>query len=161
MRLQSVKSVVDCNRVPKSEYLTPEVIHSIHKILRCAFDQAVKWEIIARNPFPHANKQKNNYKKREIWTADMIRMALDQCDDIKLYVAMNLSFACSMRLGEITRLTWDNVHITDEDIANDNAHLNIDQELAPISREARELLDDKALFRYFLLLCQIPTPIWF
>lgn len=44
VRLQSVKSVVDRNRKPRSEYLTPGVIHSIHKILRCAFDQAVKWE---------------------------------------------------------------------------------------------------------------------
>lgn len=149
VKLQSVKSVVDRNRTPKSEYLTPGVIHSIHKILRCAFDQAVKWEIIARNPFPHANKPKNNYKKREIWTADMIRTALDQCDDMKLYVAMNLSFACSMRLGEITGLTWDKVHITDEDIANDDAHLNIDQELARVSREARELLDDKDIIRIF------------
>ena len=149
VRLQSVKSVVDRNRKPKSEYLTPGVIHSIHKILRCAFDQAVKWEIIARNPFPHANKPKNNYKKRDIWTADMIRTALDQCDDMKLYVAMNLSFACSMRLGEISGLTWDKVHITDEDIANDDAHLNIDQELARVSKEARELLDDKDIIQVF------------
>lgn len=43
----------------------------------------------------------------------MIRKALDECDDMKLYVAMNLSFACSLRLGEISGLTWDNVFITD------------------------------------------------
>lgn len=42
-----------------------------------------------KDPFPHANKPKTNYKKRDIWTADMIRKALDECDDMKLYVAMN------------------------------------------------------------------------
>ena len=31
----------------------------------------------------------------------MIRTALDQCTDSKLYVAMNLAFACSLRMGEI------------------------------------------------------------
>ena len=48
----------------------------------------------------------------------MIRTALDQCTDSKLYVAMNLSFACSLRMGEILGLTWNNVHISDEDIAD-------------------------------------------
>lgn len=79
----------------------------------------------------------------------MIRTALDQCDDMKLYVAMNLAFACSMRLGEISGLTWDKVHITDADIANDDAHLNIEQELARVSKEARELLDDKDIIYVF------------
>ena len=54
---------------------------------------------------------KVEHKKRDIWTSDMIRTALDQCTDGKLYVAMNLAFACSMRMGEIMGLTWSNVHI--------------------------------------------------
>ena len=53
----------------------------------------------------------------------MIRTALDQCTDSKLYVAMNLSFACSLRMGEILGLTWNNVHISDDDIADDNAYV--------------------------------------
>ena len=55
----------------------------------------------------------------------MIRLALDKCTDSKLYVAMNLSFACSLRMGEILGLTWENVHISDEDIAADNAYAHI------------------------------------
>ena len=149
VRLQKTKPVAKKNKRPKSDYLTPGTIHSIHKILRCAFEQAVKWEIIARNPFPHANKPKTNYKKRDIWTADMIRKALDECDDMKLYVAMNLAFACSMRYGEICGLTWDKVHISDEDIANDDSHLWIEQELARVSREARQQLDDKDIMFIF------------
>lgn len=31
---------------------------------------------------------KTEYAKRDIWTADMIRLALDKCTDSKLYVAM-------------------------------------------------------------------------
>lgn len=37
----------------------------------------------------------------------MIRLALNKCTDSKLYVAMNLSFACSLRMGEILGLTWE------------------------------------------------------
>ena len=58
------------------------------------FKQAVRWEIIARNPFDNVILPKTEYKKRDIWTADIICTALDQCTDGKLYVAMNLAFAC-------------------------------------------------------------------
>ncbi len=40
-------------------------------------------------------------------------MLKDQCTDSKLYIAMNLAFACSLRMGEILGLTWKNVHIED------------------------------------------------
>ena len=149
VRLQTVECVSRKNRIAKTKYLTPSTIHSIHKILRCAFEQAVKWEIIVRNPFPKETKPKVEYKKRDIWTADMIRIALDQCDDMKLYVAMNLSFACSLRLGEISGLTWDNVFITDEYIMNDDAHLLVKQELSRASKETMELLDEKDIYYVF------------
>lgn len=149
LRLQKVKSVSDRGRKPKNEYLSPCVIHEIHKLLRCAFDQAVKWEVVARNPFPKANKPKVEYKKRDIWTADMIRIALDNCEDMKLYVAMNLSFACSLRLGEISGLTWSNVFITEQHILNDDAHLLVKQELSRASKETMALLDDKDIYFVF------------
>lgn len=147
--LKKTKSVVKNNRQPKSEYVTTGVINSVHKILRCAFDQAVKWEIIAKNPFPLANRPKTTYKKRDIWTSEMIRTALDQCAEPKLYIAINLAFACSLRLGEISGLQWDKVHISDADIAADDAHLFVEQELARVSKEARQLLDEKDIIMVF------------
>lgn len=134
---------------PRSEYVTFGVINSVHKVLRCAFDQAVKWEMISRNPFPMANRPKTNYKKREIWDAEMIRTALDGCKEPKLYIAMNLAFACSLRLGEIIGLQWDNVHISDADIIADDAHVIIMQELSRVSKDARQFMDEKDIIQVF------------
>ena len=92
---------------------------------------------------------KVEYKKRDIWTADMIRTALDQCTDSKLYVAMNLAFACSLRMGEILGLTWSNVYISDEEIADDNAYVYIDKELARASKRAIEMLGQKDIYHVF------------
>ena len=36
-------------------------------------------------------------------------------------------FACSLRIGEIVGLTWDNIHISDADIAGDNAYLCVEK----------------------------------
>lgn len=79
----------------------------------------------------------------------MIRTALDQCTDSKLYVAMNLAFACSLRMGEILGLTWSNVHISDEEIADDNAYVYIDKELARASKRAIEMLGQKDIYHVF------------
>lgn len=147
--LKKTKSVVKRNRKPKSEYVTPGVINSVHKVLRCAFDQAVKWEMISRNPFPLANRPKAIYKKRDIWDAEMIRTALDGCREPKLYIAMNLAFACSMRLGEIVGLQWDKLHISDADIAADDAHVMIEQELSRVSKDARQFMDEKDIIMVF------------
>jgi Site-specific recombinase XerC len=148
--LKKTKPVIGGHgRNPRSEYVTPGVINAVHKVLRCAFEQAMKWELISKNPFPLVNKPKIKYQKREIWTSDMIKLALDKCQDPKLYLAMNLAFACSLRSGEIAGLTWDKVHISDEDIVIDNAHVIIEQELSRASKSAIEALDEKDIIYIF------------
>ena len=89
------------SRASKPTHITNSTIEKIIKLLRCAFNQAVRWEIIARNPFEYVILPKVAYKKREIWTAETIRIALDNCSNSNLYIAINLAFACSLRLGEI------------------------------------------------------------
>lgn len=147
--LQKTKCVSTKCRQAKTEYVTDKTIEKIIKLLRCAFKQAVRWEIIARNPFDNVILPRTEYAKRDIWTADMIRTALDQCTDSKLYVAMNLSFACSLRMGEILGLTWDNVHISDEEIAADDAYIFVDKELTRASKRAIDTLNEKDVYYIF------------
>ena len=147
--LQKTPAVNTRTHHAKTEFVTNATIEKIIKLLRCAFKQAVRWELVAKNPFDNVVLPKVEYKKRDIWTADMIRTALDQCTDSKLYVAMNLAFACSLRMGEILGLTWSNVHISDEDIADDNAYVYIDKELARASKRAIEMLGQKDIYHVF------------
>jgi len=147
--LQKTTPVGKKNHKPRTSYLTPATIEKIVKLLRCAFKQAVRWEMISKNPFEHTILPKVEYKERDIWTADMIRKALDMCEDGKLYIAINLAFACSLRVGEVLGLTWDNVHISDEEIATDNAYVYIDKELTRASKRAIEVLDEKDIYYIF------------
>ena len=147
--LQKTPPVCKRNRKPKTEFISNQNIEKIIKLLRCAFKQAVRWELIAKNPFENTVLPKTEYKKRDIWDADTIRIALDQCTDSKLYVAMNLAFACSLRMGEILGLTWKNVHIEDENIAADNAYVYIEAELIRASKQAIEMIGEKDIFHIF------------
>lgn len=52
--LLSVKAVSSKYKRAKNEFLTPHTVREIHKLLRNAFNQAVKWELMSRNPVEHA-----------------------------------------------------------------------------------------------------------
>ena len=147
--LQNTPAVSTRTHHAKTTLVTNATIQKIIKLLRCAFKQAVRWELIGKNPFDNVVLPKTEYKRREIWTAEMIRIALDNCTDGKLYVAMNLAFACSLRMGEILGLTWDNVHISDQNIANDNAYVYIDKELTRASKRAIEMLGQRDVYYIF------------
>ena len=103
--LQKVKSVVVNHVQPKNDYLTAHTIREIHKILRNAFNQAVKWELIPKNPAVNATLPKEEHVPRNIWTAETLFKALDVCDDDMLKLALNLAFSCSLRMGEMLALT--------------------------------------------------------
>lgn len=148
-KLQETPSVVTRTHKPTSEYVTPANIEKIVKLLRCAFKQAVRWELVPKNPFDNTVLPKVRSNKRDIWDAETIRRALDACRDSKLYIAMNLSFACSLRLGEILGLTWDNVHISDEEIAADDAWIYVDKELVRASKLAIKTIGTDDIYHIF------------
>lgn len=132
-----------------TKFLTDTNVEKIIKLLRCAFKQAVRWELIAKNPFENAVLPRTRYKKRDIWDADTIRKALDACDNTRLYLAMNLAFACSLRMGEILGLTWNNVHISDADIAADDAWIYVDKEVARATQKAIDAIGEKDIYHIF------------
>lgn len=147
--LLSVKAVVVKNRTPTNEYLTPHTVREIHKLLRCAFNQAVRWELMPRNPVLNATLPKEERKERDIWTPDTLAKAMEVCDDPILSLALNLAFSCSLRIGEMLGLTWDCVDISPHSIENKNASIYINKELQRVTREALEELSDKGVLKKF------------
>lgn len=118
------------------EPVTPRTVIEVHRILRCAFNQAIRWEYISKNPAEHATLPKHKAEKREIWTADEVIRALEHCDDPILRICIHLAFACSMRIGEILGLTWDCVTADEQNIVKGNASVYIEKELSRVRRTA-------------------------
>ena len=147
--LLSVKSVVVKNVKPRNEYLTPHTVREIHKVLRNAFNQAVKWELMTRNPVEHATLPKEEHKTRDIWTAEVLLKALEACDDDILRLAINLAFSCSLRMGELLGLTWDCVDISPASIELGQASIFVEKELQRVNREAMADLNGKDIMFKF------------
>ena len=146
--LLKMKTVVTANRKEPS-YLTTHTVREIHKLLRSAFNQAVKWEIIGRNPCLNATLPKEKHEERDIWDAETLFKAIGLCDDEILKLALNTSFAASLRIGEMLGLTWDCIDISDEAIEKGQAYVFINKELQRVNRDALEKLDAKdVLFKF-------------
>lgn len=147
--LLKVKSKTVNNRKPKNEYLSPNLVVQVHKLMRCAFKHAVRWELMTRNPVLEATLPKATHEKREIWTVETLQYALDVCDDDILSLAINLAFSCSLRMGEMLGLTWDCIEIDEESIKNNNASIFVEKELQRVSKEALNKLSKKDVVYIF------------
>ena len=132
-----------------NEHISSSTIRDIHKLLRSAFQQAVKWELLDKNPAAYATTPKWKKKEREIWTAEMVMYALEVCDDERLKLAISLAFSCSLRLGELLGLTWDCIDISDEAIAANKAFVFINKEAQRVDKEALVELEGKDVMTVF------------
>ena len=132
-----------------NEYVSTSTIRDIHKLLRSCFQQAIKWELMEKNPCIYATVPKHKSKKRDIWTAETLMYAMEVCEDERLKLAMNLSFSCSLRISELLGLTWDCVDISKEAIEENRAYLFINKESQRVSKAALKELDAKDVLLVF------------
>lgn len=137
------------NNKSMDSFVRPGTINKIHILLKSCFNQAVKWELMDKNPATNATVPKVEKKEREIWDAETLFHAIDVCKDDRLRLAMNLAFSCTMRMGEILGLTWDCVDITPEHINDGKAHIYINKELQRIDKKVMETLDGKGVMLCF------------
>lgn len=63
------------------------------------------------------------------------------CEDGRLKLAMNLAFACSLRIGELLGLTWDCVDISPESIKAGKAYVYVNKELQRVSKSGMKTLE--------------------
>lgn len=129
--------------------VSSNIIREIHKLLRCAFNQAIKWDLIAKNPCLNATVPKAATKTRNIWDAETLFKAISVCDDEILKLALNLAFSCSLRIGEMLGLTWDCIDISDKSISSNDAYIIVNKELQRVNKDTMEKLGEKDIIKKF------------
>ena len=133
----------------EDKMITAATVHQIHKVLRSCFRQAVKWEMMDKNPAIDATLPKYKAEEREIWTAEMLMQAIDACENKWLKVAFHLAFAATVRIGELLGLTWDCVDVSEEAIAENRAYIFINKQVERVSRNAVDELYAKEVILIF------------
>ncbi|OUP85939.1 UNVERIFIED_ORG: hypothetical protein B5F06_07425 [Lacrimispora saccharolytica] len=122
--------------------ISPSVLTNIHKLLHSAFEQAVLWEYVPRNPFRKANVPKVFPSEISMLTVDEIKTLLQNCDNQMLSIAIHLAFAGSLRKGEILALTWDDVDFQ-------RGTVTVSKTLKRVRRDAVDVLNGKDILYQF------------
>lgn len=112
---------------PMREHITASTIHDIHKVLRCAFNLAVRWEYISKNPFLNATLPEHHEKERVVLEPEQILKVLEftnrpeYYDYYLIHCAVLIAIGCTVRGGEIGGLQWDRVNFEKQIIHFDRA----------------------------------------
>lgn len=112
---------------PMREHITAATIHDIHKVLRCAFNLAVRWEYISKNPFLNATLPEHHEKERVILEPEQILKVLEftnrpeYYDYYLIHCAVLIAIGCTVRGGEIGGLQWDKINFEKQIILFDRA----------------------------------------
>jgi len=129
--------------------ITASLVNDIHKIMRCAFNQAKKWQYIYVNPFLDATTPENKTKERPALTPLQLEEVLkytdnkDKYDLYLIHVALNLAFAGSMRGGEVGGLQWSDI------IDSDNRVLHISKSIDRIDKKVLERVSKTDIYFKF------------
>lgn len=149
--LLSVKEAAG-NRPSSEKLLSPANIKKIHDLIRSALTQAIAWEILPQNstnPATLATLPVIPEYERKVWDVETFKIAVEKTEDELLRLCMHLAFACSLRVGEILGLTWDNLVIDEESIENGTARLVVEKQLTRVSKKAIDELKERDIIKVF------------
>jgi len=92
--------------------LSPRTVGHMHRALRQALQQAVDWDMLARNPTDKVAPPK--VEKQEMRALDVAETAalLEAIRPTRMFIPVLLAVTCGMRRGEITALKWRSVDFT-------------------------------------------------
>lgn len=140
------------NKRSSNKLLTPANIKKIHDLIRSALTQAIAWEILPQNstnPATMATLPVIPEYERKVWAIETFKLAVEKTEDELLRLCMHLAFACSLRIGEILGLTWDNLVIDEESIGNGTTRLVVEKQLSRVSKEAIDELKQRDIIKVF------------
>ncbi|MFY9292611.1 MAG: tyrosine-type recombinase/integrase [Methylorubrum rhodinum] len=86
--------------------LAPRTVHHMHRILRQALGQAVKWRVLARNPADAVDPPKVERTKMRAYDAREMAMLLAHFRPTRMFIPVVLGTLCGLRRGEVTALRW-------------------------------------------------------
>ena len=84
----------------------------MHRVLKQALSQAVRWQLLTRNPTEAVDPPK--VERHRITTYDMPQTAalIDAVRGTRMFIPTLLAVLCGMRRGEIAALHWRNVDLS-------------------------------------------------
>ncbi len=91
--------------------LSPSTVRRVHAVLHKALEEAVKGDLIPRNPAAHANKPKVRQEEIEPLDADQAAAFLEAARGDRFEALYVLCLMCGLRQGEALALRWQDIDL--------------------------------------------------
>lgn len=97
--------------------LSARTVHHMHRVLKKALSQAVKWQLLARNPADAADAPR--VERTRLITYDLAQTAtlLEEIRGNRIFISALLAVLCGLRRGEIAALRWGAVDLEGASLA--------------------------------------------
>ena len=90
--------------------VSPKTSNYTRTVLKILFNQAEKWEMIARNPLNGTVRKTHQVRAATLWNADEVRRFLAAAQNHRLYALFYLTLLTGLRIGEVLALRWSNLN---------------------------------------------------
>jgi integrase len=91
--------------------LSPTTVNHLHVTLHGALKQALRWNMIERNPCDLVDPPLRITPETITWSVDQTRKVLTMGDAGELAALWRLALICGMRRGELLGLKWDDIDL--------------------------------------------------
>ena len=96
-----------------SQGLAPKTVNNIHGVLHKALDNAVKWNILARNVCDAVTPPRIPRKEKNVLAKQQAHTLLEEVRAHRLEALLTLAITTGMREGELLALHWQDVNFED------------------------------------------------
>jgi len=89
--------------------LSPRTVTHMHRVLREALQQALRWQLLARNPADAVKPPK--VERMNVLDTDATAALIEAARPYRIFVPILLGVLCGLRRGEIAALRWKSVDL--------------------------------------------------
>lgn len=113
---------------PQGAGLAPSSVRRVHAVLHAALEEAVRGDLIPRNPAAHVNKPKVRQQEIEPLDAQQARTFLDAAKGDRFEALYVLCLMAGLRQGEALALRWSDIDL-------DKGTLRVSRQLQRVRRD--------------------------
>jgi integrase len=105
------KALTSGRRDDKEGGLSPRTVGHMHRVLKQALSQAVRWELLNRNPADAVDPPKIEWKPVQTYDLPQTVDVIEAFRGRPLFVPVLLAVLCGLRRGEICALRWKSLDL--------------------------------------------------